>query len=437
MLAILGLLAASTPAPADLRPLARPRGEPPMRFVRIVSADPACAPNCPEWLSAEGRIWPGAAAALAQAVESLGGRRLPILIHSPGGSVADAIAMGELIRVRGLAVAVARTLITNCPDRAPRCPRGPGRAMTGGAMCASACVLVLAGGVERLVGPAARVGVHQITTLVKETQGSAHLTSTRKIYEQAGVDEAVTRYLTAMGVGDPVMALMRKTPAASIRWLSLADLKASRLATSALDAAEPIATSGANGLNARAFDGEPPTAEFVQASLAKPFGGDAGLDVVFRYRRGGGAVEAEATPRESGSRLAADPPALGWSLTLNGPGGEPLRLTTVSTAPAGAIIPRERFCALARGGSLIVEPGRGVSTGAAAGEPQAVVEVTAMDGAKADLGSLSLTSRRPGRPGRGRIPATKTKADATKSKPGATKSKSGATKSKSSATKPK
>ena len=181
---------------------------------------------------------------------------MPILIHSPGGSVADAIAMGELIRAKGLAVAVARTLITNCPERAPRCPSGPGRAMTGGAMCASACVLMLAGGVERLVGPAARVGVHQITTLVKETEGSAHLTSTRKIYEQAGVDEAVTHYLTAMGVGDPVMALMRKTPAASIRWLSLADLRASGLATRALDAAEPIATSGANGLNARAFDGD-------------------------------------------------------------------------------------------------------------------------------------------------------------------------------------
>ena len=97
---------------------------------------------------------PGTAAALAQAVESLDGRRLPILIHSPGGSVADAMAMGELIRAKGLAVAVARTLITNCPERAPKCPSGPGRAMTGGAMCASACVLVLAGGVERLVGPA-------------------------------------------------------------------------------------------------------------------------------------------------------------------------------------------------------------------------------------------------------------------------------------------
>ena len=381
MLAFLGLLMASAPAPADLRPLARPRGEPPMRFVRVVDADPACAPDCPEWLSVQGRIVPGAAVEFAQAVESLGGRRLPILIHSPGGSVADAMAMGELIRAKGLVVAVARTLITNCPERAPKCPSGPGRAMTGGAMCASACVLMLAGGVERLVGPAPLVGVHQITTVVKETEGSAHLTSTRKIYEQVGVDEVVTHYLTAMGVGDPVMALMRKTPAASIRWLSLADLRASGLATRALDAAEPVATSGANGLNARAFDGDP---EFVQASIAKPFGGQgAALDIALRYRRGGGALEAQATPRDSGSRQVADPPAVGWSLTLNARGGEPLRLTTAGTAPARAIIPRERFCALASGGSLIVEPGRGVSTDAAAGEPQATVEITAMDGAKA------------------------------------------------------
>jgi hypothetical protein len=140
VLALLGLLAARVPALADLRPPARMRGEPPMRFVRVVSADPACARNCPEWLSAEGLIEPGAVADFAKALEALNGRRLPILIHSPGGSVRDAIAMGELIRSRGLAVAVARTLIVNCPERAPKCPSGPGSAMTGGAMCASACI---------------------------------------------------------------------------------------------------------------------------------------------------------------------------------------------------------------------------------------------------------------------------------------------------------
>ena len=140
-------------------------------------------------------------------IANLKGRRLPILIHSPGGSVADAGAMGELIRAKGLAVAVARTLIANCPEASPKCPDGPGAAITGGAACASACVLVLAGGVERLVGPAALVGVHQTTTLVSETEGLAHLKSTRKIYEQHGIDAAVEAYLAAMGVGDPVMTL--------------------------------------------------------------------------------------------------------------------------------------------------------------------------------------------------------------------------------------
>ena len=143
-------------AHAELRPRGRPRTVPPMRFVRVTSADPACKPNCPEWLSAEGRIEPGTAAVFADAIAKLKGRRLPILIDSPGGSVADAAAMGELIRAKGLAVAVARTLITNCPEAAPKCPDGPGKAITGGAICASACVLVLAGGVERTRRPCPR-----------------------------------------------------------------------------------------------------------------------------------------------------------------------------------------------------------------------------------------------------------------------------------------
>jgi hypothetical protein len=66
------------------------------------------------------------------------------------------------------------------------------------------------------------------------------------------------------------MTLMRKTWAASIRWLSLTELKDSRLATLALDPAEPIMTSGANGLNAKAFDGDPPRADLMQASLVTP-----------------------------------------------------------------------------------------------------------------------------------------------------------------------
>jgi hypothetical protein len=370
--ALLGLIAA--PSYADLRPPARPRGAPPMRFVRVVSADPACQPNCPEWLSAEGRIEPGAARAFAEAVERLNGRRLPILIHSPGGSVPDAAAMGELIRAKGLAVAVARTLITNCPEASAKCPDGPGRAITGGATCASACVLVLAGGVERLAAPSALIGVHQITTLVSETEGLAHLKSTRKLYEQRGVDAAVEAYLAAMGVGEPVMTLMRKTWAASIRWLSLAELKDSHLATLALDAAEPILASGANGLNGRAFDGDPPRADLVQASIARPVAGSgATLEIAFRYRRGGGAVEAEAIERGPETPQVADPPSP--DLSLSAAGGESLPLKTAGTGHA-RLIPRERFCALAHGGATIAAMGPDRRQGFPP------VELAALDGAK-------------------------------------------------------
>ena len=186
-------------------------------------------------------------------------------------------------------------------------------------MCASACVLVLAGGVERLVGPCAagrRASDHHAGERDRRL-GASHL-DPEDLRAGGRRRGGHPTYLAAMGVGDPVMALMRKTPAASIRWLSLADLRASGLATRALDAAEPIATSGANGLNApgvrrRAADAD----SCRRASPSRSADRAPALDVAFRYRRGGGAVEAEATPRDSGSRLAADPPAVGWSLTLN------------------------------------------------------------------------------------------------------------------------
>src|SRR3984957_14628239 len=371
--ALSGLLA--PPSHADLRPRARPRIAPPMRFVRVTSAEAACKPDCPEWLSAEGRIEPGTAKVFAVAIANLKGRRLPILIHSPGGSVADAGAMGELIRAKGLAVAVARTLIANCPEGSPKCSDGPGTAITGGAACASACVVVLAGGVERLAAPSARIGVHQITTVVRETEVLAHLKSTRKLFEQKGVDAAVEAYLTAMSVGEPVMTLMRKTSAASIRWLSPAELKDSRLLTLALDAAEPILSSGANGLNSHAVDGDPSRPHLAQASVVRTVaGGGATVEVTFRYRPGGGAVEVEATERGLDSPPAGDRSSPDPSVSVAG--GGPLQLKTIGATPVRTLIPRERFCALAHGRVTIA------STPPERPQSFAPIELAALEGAK-------------------------------------------------------
>ena len=106
-----------------------PTMETPMRILRVRSSDPACQPDCPEWIAAEGKIEVGT----AQAFAGLGGRRLPVLVNSPGGSVADAMAMGRLIRARGLAVAVARTVLE--PGASPAGSSAARGAITLGAIC--------------------------------------------------------------------------------------------------------------------------------------------------------------------------------------------------------------------------------------------------------------------------------------------------------------
>ncbi len=310
---LLCVAAASASAFADLKLPPRRSGDPPMRIFRVMSSDSSCGSNCPEWISAEGRIMVGTAKTLAELVNGLSGRRLPVLIHSRGGSVADAIAMGRLIRAKHLAVAVARTLIPNCAERARICPGARGQAITGGAVCASACPLVLAGGVERLVSAVPKVGVHQITTVLREVEGEAHLTTTKKLYEQGWIDSEVKDYLAEMGVGDPVMALMRKTPAASIHWLSGADLLDSRLATQRLDSAAPILADGANGLNGHALEGDPPQPDLLTANVVAPSAqpaqrprSGAGRDLRLQARRRGGRSD-DRNPRrrhEAGGNAA-------------------------------------------------------------------------------------------------------------------------------------
>ena len=377
-IALAGFLAAGSGALADLKLPPRPRGDPPMRIVRVMSSDPACEPNCPEWISAEGMILPGTAGAFRKAILDLRGRRLPVLISSHGGSLGAALQMGELIRERRLAVAVARTLIANCPERAAVCPVARGEAITGGAFCASACPLILAAGVERLVGPVPMVGVHQITEVLKEKEGVANLTKVEKIYEPGFADATVQAYLAAMGVGDPVMTLLRKTPAGSIRWLSIPEMTESHLATQALDAAAPVMMSGANGLNGHAFDGTTARAGLVTAKGAAPIAqsGDSpglAIETTLTYRRGGGAVEV-ALVAQDGSAAPK-----GWTLT--GTGGERLPIKAASAGPARATIPRERFCALAHDGKLVAAP----DGGARASPPQGPVtfDLVAIEGAGA------------------------------------------------------
>lgn len=230
-----------------------------MRLIIARSSAVGCEPNCPEWISAEGAIAAGSPALLKRVLKKLGTRKLPIIVNSPGGDVDAALQLGRIIRKNRLDIAIGKTEFTDCWPGTEDCGASYGKgvayfgvASDGGAMCNSACPLMFAGGVHRVVGSWAYLGVHQITTTyfpstrrVRTTyqtiRGKRYQVTTETVtqgesYKTYKMSKAFSRkisaYLREMGVGQGVLDRMKATPASDIRQISLADMLTMKLVTS-------------------------------------------------------------------------------------------------------------------------------------------------------------------------------------------------------------
>src|ERR1700682_166357 len=86
--AALTLAGAAVAAPTNAK-----RAEPrkptahPMRGVIVNHSRARCEPSCAQWISAQGEITNDTPAQFARVFKTLGPKRLPIFISSPGGSV--------------------------------------------------------------------------------------------------------------------------------------------------------------------------------------------------------------------------------------------------------------------------------------------------------------------------------------------------------------
>ncbi|TIM04445.1 hypothetical protein [Mesorhizobium sp.] len=231
-----------------------------MQLVVVRSNATGCEPNCPEWISAEGAIEAGTPAQLKRILKKLGRRKLPIIVNSPGGNVDAALQLGRIIRKNKLDIAVGTTRFSDCWPGMKDCRSNDGKgaayfgiASDGGAMCNSACPLMLAGGVGRVVGSWAHLGVHQITTTHFRTKrqyrttyrvvrGKKYKVTTEtvtqdnvgyKTYEMSkALERRLSAYLREMGVGRGVLDTMKATPASGIRQIALDDMLTMKLVTS-------------------------------------------------------------------------------------------------------------------------------------------------------------------------------------------------------------
>ena len=167
-----------------------------MRFEIVRASGAACHPDCPEWVFAQGTIGPRSAAELRRILSATTGRRLPVVIDSGGGDVRGALALGRLIRERGLDVAVARTKIVPCPLAEAACPQDFNGAVgtttnVYGGDCVAACSLVLAAGKRRIVHIYARVSL----------ANTAFQSEVQQYLREMGTDDEMYKRMRGMTFG--------------------------------------------------------------------------------------------------------------------------------------------------------------------------------------------------------------------------------------------
>jgi hypothetical protein len=128
-----------------------------------------------------------------------------IVMSSPGGDLNQAIIMGENIRARGLATAVG--VVDVAGHITP-------------SYCASACVLVFAGGNIRYGVEGSALGVHRFVT---STPGRDPVAETQR------TTGTLLSYVTRMGVAPSIVEAMSETK--EVRWLGAQQAGAMNLIT--------------------------------------------------------------------------------------------------------------------------------------------------------------------------------------------------------------
>ncbi len=182
---------------------------PSMTSSLIARADPAGSGAGRAALVVSGTIGPAAASWFREKLDEAHlAAGDTVLLSSPGGDLNQAVIMGEIIRSRGLVTAVGVA---------------DGSGHIGPSYCASACVLVYAGGKTRLGIDGSVLGVHRFVTSGTSAPGRDPVSETQQITAM------ILGYMTKMGVSSAVVQAMSETR--EIRWLGAREASAMNLVT--------------------------------------------------------------------------------------------------------------------------------------------------------------------------------------------------------------
>ncbi|MBB3611613.1 hypothetical protein FHX11_004574 [Rhizobium sp. BK602] len=300
----------------------------PMQFM-LVHADPNsgnCRPEgCMDWIAAEGMIDARSPADLRKLLASIGNRKLPIIVNSPGGNVAAAMEMGEIIRKRGLSVAVGGTRLLSCPNGQPLCGDGwragaKGVVYSVGATCLSACPFVLSAGVRRVVSPFSITGVHQIRTTYDQERilyrmryqvinGKKHIINRQELsrkfvglYDSTKLSKSlrskILAYFKKMGVDRSILDMAMSAAPSSIRLITPDEAMKIGLLTD-LAGADDLVKAGACAVGQPFTSCQAPISTDATALIANPPFADWQLNPMQDFLPSFATPNSSPTPQRS------------------------------------------------------------------------------------------------------------------------------------------
>jgi hypothetical protein len=190
-----------------------------MIFYLARGPEGACGPNCSEWIAAEGVVEWDTFKRLFAFAGRLGERKLPVILHVWGeGDVKVAMSMGKIIREHGLDVSAGKTVVAGCADATEAACialKRSSKSLDAGidisaVECDINCVLILAGGVHRMLPAGAKV-------IIGPTHVRNRLAPNVSDDQQKGLQafyrEQYRIYLTQMGVATDVAGIIEQNAA--------------------------------------------------------------------------------------------------------------------------------------------------------------------------------------------------------------------------------
>lgn len=153
-----------------------------------------------------------------------------VVFDSPGGSIAGAMELGRIIRSKKMNTEIAAGYSRVKKDTSNE------ELFVSSAVCASACSLAFAGGVNRFIDTSARVGVHQFS-ISSGSMGDSETQVTLTV---------LANYLDSMGVNRLLLDRASLVPPSSMYWLTNYEVTRFRL-----DNTQPILAAWTISANAQ------------------------------------------------------------------------------------------------------------------------------------------------------------------------------------------